>query len=144
MQPYVRNTGNLYVDTTFTDRRADLIEENIALAVRLGDIEKLCKSCRAESATQRSVMCDSPAYIHSHGLLRRAEELLSHDSFGFSRDGRVLPWKLLDVNCSILQRQPTIRQIVSYGEELQEAAVKGMRIAYLSMWLPETKSLRVN
>ncbi len=27
------------------------------------------------------------------------------------------------------------------GEELQEAAVKGMRIAYLSMWLPETKSL---
>ncbi|ESA95316.1 hypothetical protein HMPREF1619_05950 [Klebsiella pneumoniae 909957] len=70
--------------------------------------------------------------------------LLSHDSFGFSRDGRVLPWKLLDVNCSILQRQPTIRQIVSYGEELQEAAVKGMRIAYLSMWLPETKSLKVN
>lgn len=36
---------------------------------------------------------------------------------------------------SMLQLQPTIRHIVSHGEALRDAAVMGMGIAYLSMWL---------
>ena len=39
---------SLRLDITFTDRRVDLIEDNINLAVRLDNIGGLCRSCRAK------------------------------------------------------------------------------------------------
>lgn len=125
----------LKLDITFTDRRVDLIEENIDLAVRLGDTGNSASLAGRKIATQCSVICASPAYIHRHGLPGSAEELLSHDCLGFSRDGRVLPWKLLDENGSMFQLEPTVRHIVSHGEALRDAAVRGMGIAFLSTWL---------
>ncbi|PRD15427.1 LysR family transcriptional regulator [Pantoea coffeiphila] len=125
----------LKLDITFTDRRVDLIEENIDLAVRLGDTGNSASLAGRKIATQRSVICASPAYINHHGLPGSAEELLSHDCLGFSRDGKVLPWKVLNANGDMLQIEPSIRHIVSHGEALRDAAVSGMGIAFLSTWL---------
>lgn len=83
----------LKLDITFTDRRVDLIEENIDLAVRLGDTGNSASLAGRKIATQRSVICASPAYINRHGRPGSAEELLSHVCLGFSRDGKVLPGK---------------------------------------------------
>lgn len=66
----------LRLDITFTDRRVDLIEENIDLAVRLGDTGNSASLSGRKIATQRSVICASPAYISRHGLPGSAEELL--------------------------------------------------------------------
>ena len=126
---------SLRLDITFTDRRVDLIEENIDIAVRLSDTGNSASLAGRKITTQRSVICASPAYIHRHGLPGSAEELLSHCCLGFSRDGRVLPWKVLDENGGILQLEPTVRHIVSHGEALRDAAVRGMGIAFLSTWL---------
>lgn len=125
----------LRLDITFTDRRVDLIEENIDLAVRLGDTGNSASLSGRKIATQRSVICASPAYISRHGLPGSAEELLLHACLGFSRDGRVLPWKVLDENGRLTLIEPTIRHIVSHGEALRDAAVSGMGIAFLSTWL---------
>ncbi|WP_174869265.1 LysR family transcriptional regulator [Pectobacterium polaris] len=132
------------LDITFTDRRVDLIEEYIDLAVRLGDTGNSASLAGRKIATQRSVICASPAYINRHGLPSSAEELLSHACLGFSRDGRVLPWKVLDDNGRMVLLEPTVRHIVSHGEALRDAAVGGMGIAFLSTWLAETKSLKGN
>lgn len=125
----------LRLDITFTDRRVDLIEENIDLAVRLGDTGNSASLVGRKITSQRSVICASPAYINRHGLPGSAEELLLHVCLGFSRDGRVLPWKVLDENGRIALIEPTIRHIVSHGEALRDAAVRGMGIAFLSTWL---------
>ena len=125
----------LKLDITFTDRRVDLIEENIDLAIRLGDTGNSASLAGRKIATQRSVICASPTYINHHGLPGSAEELLSHDCLGFSRDGKVLPWKVLNANGDMLQIEPSIRHIVSHGEALRDAAVSGMGIAFLSTWL---------
>lgn len=125
----------LRLDITFTDRRVDLIEENIDLAVRLGDTGNSASLSGRKIATQRSVICASPAYISRHGLPGSAEELLLHACLGFSRDGRVLLWKVLDENGRLTLIEPTIRHIVSHGEALRDAAVSGMGIAFLSTWL---------
>ncbi|EPC4574839.1 LysR substrate-binding domain-containing protein [Klebsiella variicola] len=125
----------LKLDITFTDRQVDLIKENIDLAVRLGDTGNSASLAGRKIATQRSVICASPAYINRHGLLGSAEELLSHYCLGFSRDGRVLPWKVLGENGRMSLIAPPVRHIVSHGEALRNAAVGGMGIAFLSTWL---------
>jgi len=125
----------LKLDITFTDRRVDLIEENIDLAVRLGDTGNSASLVGRKIATQRSVICASPAYINRYGLPESADELLSHDCLGFSRDGTVMPWKVLNENGRIILLAPNIRHIVSHGEALRDAAVRGMGIAFMSTWL---------
>ncbi|TKI06506.1 LysR family transcriptional regulator [Martelella alba] len=125
----------LRLEMTFTDRRVDLIEENIDLAIRLGDTGNAASLSGRMLTRQRSVICASPAYLHRHGLPGSAKELLAHDCLGFSREGRVLPWKVLDEDGGITVFEPIIRHIVSHGEALRDAAVSGMGIAFLSTWL---------
>lgn len=125
----------LRLEISFTDRRVDLIEENIDLAVRLGDTGNSASLSGRKITSQRSVICASPAYISRHGLPGNAEELVTHDCLGFARDGRVLPWKVLDGNGGITTIEPVTRHIVSHGEALRDAAVSGMGIAFLSTWL---------
>ncbi|MCS5990667.1 LysR family transcriptional regulator [Klebsiella variicola subsp. variicola] len=112
----------LRLDITFTARRVVLIEENIDLAVRPGDTGNSASLSGRKISTQCSVICASPAYINRHGLPGSAEELLSHACQGFSRDGRVLPWKVLDENGRMLLLEPTVRHIVSHEEALRDAA----------------------
>lgn len=125
----------LKLDIAFTDRRVDLIEENIDLAVRLGDPGNSASLAGRKIATQRSVICAAPDYINRYGLPRSAEELHSHHCLGFSRDGTVLPWKVLNEQNHIILLEPNIRHIVSHGEALRDAAVRGMGIAFMSTWL---------
>ena len=125
----------LRLDIRFTDRQVDLIEENIDLAIRLGDTGNSASLAGRKIATQQSVICASPDYLRRHGQPGSPEELLSHDCLGFSRDGKVLPWKVLDDQGNTLRFEPSVRHIVSHGEALRDAAVRGMGIAFLSTWL---------
>lgn len=125
----------LRLDISFTDRQVDLIEENIDLAIRLGEPGNSASLSGRRITSQRSVICASPSYIERHGQPTCPEELAFHDCLGFSRDGRVLPWKVLSENGDIRAIEPACRHIVSHGEALRDAAVSGMGIAYLTTWL---------
>lgn len=125
----------LKLDISFTDRRVDLIEENIDLAIRLGEPGNYASLSGRKITSQRSVICASPLYIDRHGSPDCPEELTLHDCLGFSRDGRVLPWKVRRDNGDITVIEPVCRHIVSHGEALRDAAISGMGIAFLSTWL---------
>lgn len=125
----------LKLDISFTDRLVDLIEENIDLAIRLGEPGNSASLSGRRITRQRSVLCASPSYIERHGQPTCPEELAVHDCLGFSRDGRVLTWKVLSENGDIRVIEPACRHIVSHGEALRDAAVSGMGIAFLTTWL---------
>ncbi|WP_213992573.1 LysR family transcriptional regulator [Sodalis sp. dw_96] len=125
----------LSLNVSFTDRRVDLIEENIDLAIRLGDTGNYASLSARRIATQHSVICASPSYLNRRGIPGSSDELASHDCLGFARDGRVLPWKTVDEKGNAKLIEPTIRHIVSHGEALRDAAVSGMGVAFLSTWL---------
>lgn len=128
----------LQLDISFTDRRVDLIEENIDLAIRLGELENHANLTGRKLARQQSVLCASPSYIDRRGLPNCPEELALHDCLGFSQNGRVLPWKVRQENGDITVIDPVCRHIVSHGEALRDAAANGMGIAFLTTWLAGT------
>lgn len=125
----------LNLDISFTDRRVDLIEENVDLAIRLGATGDYATLAARQLATQQSVICAAPAYLQRRGVPVNLADLAAHDCLGFSKDGRVLPWKILDAHGNLKRVEPITRHIVSHGEALRDAAIGGMGIAYLSAWL---------
>lgn len=134
----------LKLDITFTDRQVDLIKENIDLAVRLGDTGNSASLAGRKIATQRSVICASPAYINRHGLLGSAEELLSHYCLGFSRDGRVLPWKVLGENGRMSLIAPLSATSSATGKLCGTRLSEGWGLPSCQHGWPETKSLKGN
>ena len=134
---------SLRLDITFTDRRVDLIEENINLAVRLDNIGDSASLTGRKSPTRCSGICAFPAYINRHGLPASAEELLLYACLGFQRDGRVSPRKVLDENGRMVLLEPTVSHIVSRGRYcgMRPSAGAGLPSCQQHGW-PETKSLK--
>jgi DNA-binding transcriptional LysR family regulator len=131
----VARNPDLDLDISFTDRRVDLVEEGIDLVVRLGDPGDQVNLVGRSIGTQRSVICASPAYLERKGCPSSIEDLRHHDCLAFARDGRPLPWIVMDQHGGQKALFVRPRHRVSHGEALRDASVNGLGLAYLSTWL---------
>jgi DNA-binding transcriptional LysR family regulator len=111
----------------FTDRRSNLIEEGIDLAIRVTDRLGQQEVARRLSST-RLVAVASPAYLERFGEPKRPADLIGHEclaytlsasaSWSFSVDGK-------------LQNIPVSGRIqANNGTVLLQAAIDGLGIAY--------------
>lgn len=140
-----RRHPGLDLDVSFTDRAVDLVDEGIDLVVRLGDPGDNASLIGRKIGAQRSLLCASPAYLDKRGRPRTPADLADHDCIAYARNGRALPWLLLDENGQALSVRPKPRHTISHGEALREAALSGAGLAYLATWLamPELRDGRL-
>jgi DNA-binding transcriptional LysR family regulator len=130
-----RDHPELQLDVSFTDRRVDLVEDGVDLVVRLGDPGDMASLAGRRIGVQRSLLCASPAYLDAHGRPQTPADLVGHHCLAYARDGRPLPWVLLDGDGKRVSFRPKPRHTVSHGEALREAALAGAGLAYLATWL---------
>ncbi len=131
----VRQHPALDLDVSFTDRHVDLVEDGIDLVVRLGEPGDMASLIGRKIGTQRSLLCASPAYLDVRGRPRTPVDLAGHDCIVYARDGRALPWVLLDDAGKHVSVRVKPRHTVSHGEALRQSALAGAGLAYLSTWL---------
>jgi DNA-binding transcriptional LysR family regulator len=79
------------IDIELNDRRVDLIEENIDLAIRIGDMEDSSLIARKLASVQ-FLVCASPGYLASHGEPRHPSELSEHQVLVYSNVAVGLQW----------------------------------------------------
>lgn len=139
VMPILKDVANQYpaleMDLSFTDRRIDLVEERVDLAVRLGDPGNSASLNARNLGAQHSVICASPGYLIRRGLPRTPRDLHQHDCLGFAREGSILPWPLTAPAGRATSFHLHHRHIISNGEALLDATVSGMGIACLATWL---------
>jgi LysR family transcriptional regulator, regulator for bpeEF and oprC len=84
----------LHLDIRLTDQVVNLIEDNIDLTVRIGDLPD---SSLIAIQLQRAswVLCAAPNYLARYGTPKEIEDLKSHRCIGFvmPRTGRIHPWR---------------------------------------------------
>jgi DNA-binding transcriptional LysR family regulator len=125
----------LELDISFTDRRVDLIEEGVDLAVRLGDPGNQASLIGRRIGAERRIICAAPAYLHRRGRPTSTDDLGDHDCLAFASDGRPRPWVVFGPDGSVKPLVLRPRHTVSHGEALKDATVSGMGLAYLPTWL---------
>ncbi len=127
----------LKMDISFTDRKVDLIEENIDLVVRLGDTRDYTSISGRQIGHQRSVVCASPDYLCTYGIPQNLADLAAHTCIGFAYDNQTVPWALLDKQGNTIHFTPNVRFVISHGEALRDATVSGLGIAHMATWLAD-------
>lgn len=128
---YLTAWPELQVEVSFTDRRADIVEEGFDLAVRIGDTASDSRLVSRVVARYGWALVASPAYIAERGEPANVNELSGHDRLVFSSRGRRQGWRLRGHDEAWVTVQGRSRLRLDSGEALCDAAVAGLGIAFL-------------
>ncbi|RKF22030.1 LysR family transcriptional regulator [Altericroceibacterium spongiae] len=121
---------------SFTERRANLVEDGIDLVVRIGTLTSDADLVARRLGRQRLVICASPAYLAGHKAPERSAELIDHDCIiGSRRDGVPPGWLLRQNDGEITSQVIHARHEFSDGDAMLQATLAGAGLAQLPTWL---------
>lgn len=120
----------LRVELLMADRRVDLLDEGVDLAIRLGPLDDSSFITRRLASAARFLVA-SPAYLARRGAPRTPAELQQHDIVSARPPGSEI-WTLRDAQGGETSIKLTARLVVTSTEGLVAAAVAGLGIAMTS------------
>jgi DNA-binding transcriptional LysR family regulator len=95
---FLQKHPEIRIEVDLNDRQLDLVEENIDLAIRVGELKDSSLIAR-KLANVHFAMCASPGYLHAWGTPRHPAELAEHEvlvynnvsvgrQWSYQRDGK--------------------------------------------------------
>lgn len=125
----------LQIDISFTDRAVDLVEENIDLAVRIGELRDSTSLAARRIGVQQTSIGAAPSYLAQHGTPVDIDEFEMHVGIAYSRAGVVSPWRVLDTDG--VERELLIKPQLSLDDiqAIAGAGVAGLGLVQLPCWL---------
>lgn len=138
LRKYLQTWPDVRVEVSFTDRRVDLVEEGMDLAVRMGGTSADTRLVSRRIARHQALLCASPSYLAAHGTPTDAAALSEHDCLVYSAHQRLQRWPIRDAAGDPVMAPGRCRMALDSGEALRDAAVSGFGIAYLPDFLVAT------
>lgn len=126
---------NLSLDLVMDDRYVDLLEENIDVALRAGDLSDSSLTARKLATCERHVVV-SPAYLARMGTPSTPIDLLTHTAIVYTQGLVAEEWRFRRGTADTSVRIPT-RLSFSAAEGVREAVVAGLGLALSSVWMME-------
>ena len=122
-----RKHPKIRFDLDLNDRRIDLIEENVDMALRIGHLTDSSLIAR-RLFDVKAVACASPAYLRSHGEPSSPDELADHDCLVYSNLADLDKWSYRDEDGN--EQSVAINRVMtaSSGDFLANAAAHGLGI----------------
>jgi DNA-binding transcriptional LysR family regulator len=120
----------------FSDRFADLFEERIDIAVRIGAPGNWPPTLgQMQLGEERLIFCAAPAYLARRGTPAAITDLDGHDCIAYGRgDGTAAPW-LFAGEDGVERRAVRLRLTVGDAEAQTAAVLAGLGIAQQATWL---------
>lgn len=133
----------LTVEAILDDRSVDLIEENIDIALRMGDPKSMTVTGKRIATSQRVVVA-TPAYLERHGRPEQPADLSDFPAAIYAQGGGGDTWTFRK---GAKSEVVTLRHMISTtaAEGVREAVFAGMGLAVSTEWMfqPEIDQHRV-
>ena len=130
---FISKYPQLDLNLQLTGEKADLIKEDIDVAIRLGQLKDSNLIARKLGECQR-IICASPAYIRKHGVPERPSDLKQHNCLSLSTNPVFNQWRF-----SNGQKKQTISITGNFVTDTVDAihylVLKGHGIARLSEFM---------
>lgn len=126
---------NLSVDFVMDDRYIDLMEENIDVALRAGELTDSNLTARKLATCGRHVVA-SPAYLARMGTPSTPGDLFDHTALVYTQGLIAEEWRFRRATVDTSVRIPT-RLSFSAAEGIREAVIAGLGLAITARWVME-------
>jgi len=130
---FLRRFPEVEVHLSADDRMVDVIEGGFEVVVRIGRLADSALTAR-KLATDRLVVCASPAYLAERGVPASPEELVRHECLHYGLVPRAAEWRFRG-SSGVLSIPTTGRLVSSDGTTLREAAVAGAGLVVLPSFM---------
>lgn len=133
----------LRLEVVMDDRTVDLLEENIDVAFRLGDLADSSLTARKVGSSERLVVA-SPAYLERRGRPQAPADLLSHEVILYGKPAGGAVWKFRKGGADSTVR-PRTRLYFTAAEGVRAGVLAGFGLTVASRWMfgPELDDGRV-
>lgn len=131
----LRRFPRIEPEVSFSDRRANLVEERLDLVVRMGEPGNEAGLIARRLFVQRFALCASPKYLERHGQPLEVADLSNHTLAVYGRDGTIAPWSIRDESGRRRTWEPRGAIVLGNGEALLDAVLADVGIGYLPSWL---------
>ncbi len=123
----------LRLEVVMDDRIVDLLEENIDVAFRLGDLADSTLTARKLATSDRLVVA-SPAYLERHGRPTAPSDLLSHEPILYNQPAGGAVWSF---RRGTAETSVTLRPRLSFtaAEGVREGVLAGLGLTMASRWM---------
>ena len=125
---------NLTIETSFSDRVVDMVQEGYDLAVRIGTLPDSASYAARRLGAQRMSICAAASYLKEHGLPASVDDLEHHSAIAYG-NGSQSPWRVRDTDGRVRELQLTSRLRFDDLQSIADAAVAGGGLAWLPCWL---------
>jgi DNA-binding transcriptional LysR family regulator len=115
-------------DLDLNDRRIDLVQEGMDLAIRIGKLPDSSLIAR-KLFDIRTVVCGSPQYLAKNGTPQTPQELPEHDCLVYGNLAEPSRWVCTDKHGKRWRVEVPQAMTASSGDFLCAAAIQGMGIA---------------
>jgi DNA-binding transcriptional LysR family regulator len=130
-----RKYPGLQIDISFTDRTVDLIEENIDLAVRIGELRDSTSLAARGLGVQDMSIGAAPSYLARHGMPVEIDDYEGHAGIAYSRGGVVVPWRMRDASGAVRELGIVPQLSLDDIQAIAGAGVAGLGLVQLPCWL---------
>jgi DNA-binding transcriptional LysR family regulator len=125
---FSRRHPRVRFDLDLNDRRVDLIEEGVDLAVRIGRLTDSTLIAR-RLFDARTVVCGSPDYFDQRGTPQTPDDLIDHACLVYGNLAEPTKWVCRDAEGKTIRVTVKAAMIASSGDFLCAAAAQGLGIA---------------
>lgn len=128
VQAFMERYPQLLLSLDLDDRRVDLVEEGVDVALRIGNLAD--SSLRARRLCKiRMVLCASADYLARHGTPETPEDLLNHQSLRYSNVPESQSWQYRAADGTEGKVQVPVRLMASSGDVIRRALLAGFGVA---------------
>jgi DNA-binding transcriptional LysR family regulator len=131
----------LTFDITYSDRRVDLIEEGIDLAIRSGVLDDSTTLAARPLGRQVMAVYASPRYLAEHARPTSYDDLVaqraSHRFVGYARGGWRQPWRFASADDAAIPGMFEIesRFVCDSLDVVMDGAIAGWGLARVPVWM---------
>ncbi|KTS77025.1 hypothetical protein NS274_13440 [Pseudomonas oryzihabitans] len=129
---------DLQFELSFNDRKVDLLEEGIDLAIRSGSLDDTPGLRARPLGEHLMVVCAAPAWLARHGTPRTLDDLARQPALLYGRGVREAGWLFQDAQGSFREISPPARLLLDDLDAMLLAACRGLGVTRLPSWLVDT------
>ncbi|HEX6958267.1 MAG TPA: LysR family transcriptional regulator [Ferrovibrio sp.] len=126
---FLARCPELELELTVNDRRIDLLEEDVDVAIRIGVLADSTLTAR-RLARNRMVICAAPAYLRRAGVPMKPEDLRQHQCLVYSYLPAPEIWPLVNEAGAAAAVKVSGRLHANNGDMLRIAALAGTGIIF--------------
>jgi DNA-binding transcriptional LysR family regulator len=131
---YLKRYPDVRIDVLLGDRRVDLIEEGLDLAVRIGALAESGLIAK-RLGSDRIAICAAPDYLKRHGIPKIPADLAQHNCLTYSYATFGDEWRMTDRDGSLHTVKVSGSLRASNGDMAKLAALEGVGVIRQPLFL---------